>query len=101
MTEGGLPEGMWVQGAIGSHTQLPKKVPKISSSLVAMKIAANRGQRGDRSTNHANTGRHIAPCRSNRPVISGRTVRPARAHVDAPARTTWATRRPYFKTTGV
>src|SRR5450759_2144593 len=101
MTEGGLPDGMCVHGAIGSQYQFRKNVPKISSSPVAMKIAANKGQRGDRSTNQAKTGRHIAPCRSKRPVMSGRTVNPASAQVEAPARITCATRRPYFITTGV
>jgi len=50
MTEGGLPEGMCVHGATGSHAQLPKAVPKISSSPVAMKIAANSDHRGERRT---------------------------------------------------
>jgi len=34
---------------LGSQDQLPKAVPKISSSLTMMKIAANSGQRGERS----------------------------------------------------
>ena len=49
MTDGGLPDGMCVHGATGIHAQLPKEVPKISSSLTMMKIAAKSGQRGDRS----------------------------------------------------
>jgi len=49
MTEGGLPDGMPVQGAAGSQYQLPREVPTISSSPTMMKIAANSGHRGDRS----------------------------------------------------
>jgi hypothetical protein len=48
MTEGGLPEGMWVHGATGIQYQLPNEVPKISSSLTMMKRPAKRGQRGER-----------------------------------------------------
>ena len=92
---------MCVHGAMGIQYQSRKNVPNISSSPVAMKIAANNGHRGERSTNQAKIGRHIAPCRSNRPVINGNTVSPARAQVVAPARITWATRLPYRSTTGV
>jgi hypothetical protein len=49
MTDGGLPEAMCVHGALGNQYQLPNEVPQISSSLTMTKIAANRGQRGDRS----------------------------------------------------
>jgi len=49
MTDGGLPDGMWVQGADGSQYQLPNDVPAISSSLTMTKIAANSGHRGERS----------------------------------------------------
>src|SRR5436190_9174820 len=101
MTDGGLPGGMCVHGAIGSQYQLRNRVPKISSSPVAIKMAANSGQRGERRTNQAKTGRHIAPCRSKRPVTRGKIVRPASAQVEAPARITCATRFPYFRTTGV
>ena len=44
-----MPEGMCVHGATGIQYQLPNDVPKISSSLTMMKIAANSGQRGERS----------------------------------------------------
>jgi len=49
MTEGGLPDGICVHGATGIQDQSPKEVPKISSSLTMMKMAANSGQRGERS----------------------------------------------------
>jgi len=49
MTDGGLPEEMWVQGATGIQYQLPNDVPQISSSLTMRKTAAKSGQRGDRS----------------------------------------------------
>jgi len=48
MTDGGLPDGMCVHGATGIQYQFPNDVPKISSSLTMMKMAANSGQRGDR-----------------------------------------------------
>src|SRR4029077_5462483 len=101
MTDGGLPDGMCVHGATGSQYQFRKNVPKISSSPVAMKMAANNGQRGDLNTNHAKTGRHIRPWRPKRPGINGSSVTPGGAHVDAPARITCATRFPYLTTTGV
>jgi hypothetical protein len=87
MAEGGLPEAICVHGAIGTQAQLPRDVPKISSSLTMMKMAANRGHRGERSRKKAKTGRHRAPWMSNRPVRSGSTVKPSAAHVPAPART--------------
>jgi len=40
---------MCVHGATGIQYQLPNDVPAISSSLTMMKIAANSGQRGERS----------------------------------------------------
>src|SRR4029077_10608596 len=101
MTDGGLPDGMCVHGATGSQYQFRKNVPKISSSPVAMKMAANNGQRGDLNTNHAKTGRHIRPCRSKRPVINESGVTPASPHVAAAARITCATRFPYLTPTGV
>ena len=87
MTDGGLPDGMWVQGATGIQYQLPNEVPQISSSLTMMKIAANSGQRGERSRKYAKTGKHSAPWRSNRPVNSGSSVRPRAAQAPATART--------------
>jgi hypothetical protein len=101
MTDGGLPDGICVHGATGTQYQLPNEVPQISSSLTMMKIAANRGHRGERSRKKANTGRQSAPCRSTRPVTSGRRVRPAAAHTLAPPSTAYATRRPYLRTIGV
>jgi len=49
MTDGGLPDGMCVQGATAIQVQLPNEVPEISSSPTMMKIAANIGHRGERS----------------------------------------------------
>jgi len=79
---------MCVQGAIGIQAQLPKNVPKISSSPVAMKMAANSAQRGERRTKYAKTGRHNAPWMSTRPVTTVRMVSPATAHTVAAPRTT-------------
>src|SRR5207245_8881491 len=101
MTEGGLPDGTCVHGVNGSQNQLPNAVPKISSSPVAMKIAANSGHRGERSTNHAKTGRQSAPWRSTRPGISGSKIKPATTHTLELATSKRATRRPYFVTPGV
>jgi len=50
ITDGGLPEGMCVQRATGTQAQLPRVVPTISSSPVAMKMAENSAQRGERRT---------------------------------------------------
>jgi hypothetical protein len=100
MADGGLPEGMCVQGATGIQYQLPKDVPQISSSPTMMKMAAKRGHRGERSRKKAKTGRHSAPCTSTRPVKRGRRVRPAAAHTPAPPSTAYARRRPYRRTIG-
>jgi hypothetical protein len=44
---------MFVHGAYGTQYQSPNAVPQISSSATMTKIAANTGQRGERSRNHA------------------------------------------------
>jgi len=85
---------MCVHGATGTQVQLPRDVPKISSSLTMRKIAAKRGHLGDRNRKKAKTGRQSAPWTSNRPVTIGSAVRPSSAQVPAPARTAYATRRP-------
>src|SRR5256885_49912 len=69
---------MCVHGATGIQDQFPNDVPKISSSLTMMKMAAKSGHRGERSRKYANTGRQSAPCTSTRPVTIGSTVTPAR-----------------------
>src|SRR5260370_35450560 len=100
MTEGGFPDGMCVHGATGSQNQLPKDVPKISSSAVAMKMAANSGQRGDRTTNHANHGSHRAPIKSTPPATTRSPRTPPTPPMPPPSVATPHTPAPNRLTTG-